>query len=187
MKVQADGSTEETWNLSKNHHSSKRGSLVGSGDCQETDSDGKSKASEDIGCYRPVTWFSPWIADQLVTDGTAAKLDSTGDLKRKLGQTKSTYRLMIPSLPGLNARKAAALKSFVDNTAVDVVYDSVTLLPVRIAYQDHPDSDPGHSIDVDVVFADYRMEGDFNLPHHIQRYVQHALQMDLEVSSVTLN
>ena len=186
LTVLADGSTQETWNLGKQPHSSKQGSLAGSRSCQITDLNGQTRDAADLGCYRPINWFAPWLGDKLVADGSVVKTDSTGNVERGAGQIKSTYKVLLPSLPGLNTQQQAALNTYVENTAVDVVYDAKTMEPVRIAFQEHPFSDPGRNIDVDVIFADYRPEGTLLLPHHIQRYIQHSLQVDFQISSITI-
>lgn len=185
LKVNADGSTSENWGLRSGQQSSAQTSFSAGRNCQQTDKNG-SRELHSAGCFRPVPWFAPWQADQTLLDKLTSTIEDTTDADKAAGYKKLSFRLALalpkdpksPAIKGLNA--------LMTDSAVQVTYDMVTNLPVRLDFHDVPESDSLKTIETYVKFSDYREENGFPIPHHIQRYVQRALQADVQINSVTI-
>lgn len=62
-----------------------------------------------------------------------------------------------------------------------------TLLPAAIHFYTHPDDNLVVNIPIDVHFSDYRVVSGVQVPFRIQRYVNGTLQLDVTISSATIN
>jgi hypothetical protein len=60
-------------------------------------------------------------------------------------------------------------------------------LPVAVAFNRHPDDNPGVNISVEVQFLDYRPVNGVQVPFHIGKLLQGTLTLDLSVTSVAVN
>ncbi len=72
-------------------------------------------------------------------------------------------------------------------TQVDFFLDSVTLLPVAISFNIHPDNDAGLDLPVEIIFSDYRVVNGAQIPFHVQKYLNNGLTLDLQFQNVTTN
>ncbi len=72
-------------------------------------------------------------------------------------------------------------------STMDFYLDSQTLLPMIVAFSEHPDTDPAVDIAVAVMFSDYRKVSGSMIPFHIQRYVNNSLMLDIQLTSASLN
>jgi hypothetical protein len=70
---------------------------------------------------------------------------------------------------------------------MDVFLDSSTLLPVALAFNQHPDNDAGLDIPIEIRFTDYRTVNGVQVPFHIQRYLNNSLILDIQLQAATLN
>lgn len=69
----------------------------------------------------------------------------------------------------------------------DIYLDSSTLLPVAVAFNIHPDNDALTNIPIEIRFSNYQNMQGMMVPHHIQKYIQNGLALDLTVTSVQVN
>jgi hypothetical protein len=69
----------------------------------------------------------------------------------------------------------------------DVYLDAVSLLPVAIAFNTHPDNDAGRNIPVEIQFSNYRSVSGAQIPFHVQKFLNGTLFLDLDVQSAVLN
>jgi hypothetical protein len=69
----------------------------------------------------------------------------------------------------------------------EVYLDSATLLPVSITFNTHPDNDALRNMPTEIRFSDYRPVNGTQVPHHVQKYVNGGLVLDLQFDTVSLN
>jgi hypothetical protein len=65
--------------------------------------------------------------------------------------------------------------------------DPSTKLPTGLHFYTHPDDNMLANIPVDLLFSDYRNVSGVEVPFRIQRYLNGTLQLDITISSVTIN
>jgi hypothetical protein len=70
---------------------------------------------------------------------------------------------------------------------IDVYFDPVTLQPILLAFNTHPDSNDLVDIAVQVQFSDYRAVNGVQTAFHIQRYLNGGLVLDFQASNAVLN
>jgi hypothetical protein len=69
----------------------------------------------------------------------------------------------------------------------DLGLDPVTFLPMVLAYSIHPDNGAPVAIAIEVHYSDYHAVNGVQIPFLIQRYVNGALQLEIQVSSAQIN
>lgn len=72
-------------------------------------------------------------------------------------------------------------------TREDIYLDAQTFLPVAITFHTHADNDEAIKIPVEIRFSDYQPTSGMTVPHHIQKYFNRSLLLDLVISSVSVN
>ena len=74
-------------------------------------------------------------------------------------------------------------------TVSTVLYDldPASQLPLALHFLTHPDENELVGIPVDVQFSDYRLVNGVQVPYRVQRYLNGTLQLDITISSVTIN
>ncbi len=180
-----DGSVDETWVLPSQAHSASLTALTGPRSCSYTDTAGKQHSDTTANCIRPVNWFAPWVALNLLTSGTVLSVsDATQPSDTAAGIVKLRFT---SQLPGPDSATQALLTELSTRTAVDVSFDLKSALPSSLTYEYVLDNNPKHVIEYAITFADYRSEQGFMIPHRIQRYVQRTLQADITITSVSAN
>ena len=90
----------------------------------------------------------------------------------------STYQLP-PS--GLSNSPIARL------SAMDFYLDSVSYLPVAVAFNLHSDTNMGIDIPVEIRFANYQLVSGVQVPFHFQRLLNGSLVLDVTVTSAAIN
>lgn len=71
-------------------------------------------------------------------------------------------------------------------SAVDLDIDSSTGLPVMLAFAAHPDNDAGIDMPVEVRYSAYSTFNGVTVPTHIQKFINHSLVLDLQISNVQI-
>ncbi len=189
VQIAADGTTGETWSFSKISHTYTQSALDPAGltrTCVSTDSAAKQKAVSDLNCQRGLPWFLPSFVLQPALGSAMQVTDVTEAADVANGQVKLRYALALGSQA--NATKAArdGIARIEAITAVTVYYDALTALPSKLVYAIALDDDDSRSLEAAVNFSNYSIESGYMVPHHIQRFLQRTLQVDLNVSSVTI-
>ena len=72
------------------------------------------------------------------------------------------------------------------NTA-DLYLDGSTMLPRTLKYFMHPENDARVDIPVEIRFSDYRDTGGIKIPFHIEKLINGASFLDLQVNSAAYN
>lgn len=181
LKVAADGSNSEAWNMSSGRTYFQAGPLSGARECSRTDSAGVKTTEQDLSCMRPVPWFAPWAGARLSNAGLLNTRAAEGE-----GNSGRVFIFATALVPTGKKRVQQPSHDLDDATSVTVSYDPTTNLPIRSTYN-VPAGLYGSSIQIEVEYSDYRDEAGFMLPHHLVRHVQHTRDLDVQVFSITID
>ncbi len=72
-------------------------------------------------------------------------------------------------------------------SAIDYYLDASSFLPVGVAFNAHPDTDMTAVVPVQIVFSNYQTISGFQVPLHIQKFLNGSLLLDISVVSITFN
>lgn len=182
LQANADGSTNVQLALASDSRTEVQTKVDSFRTCTWIDSAGKSHDILGPNCFIAIPWFSPGLFTQpsaflppllgTTDDGPVSKDNSNF---HQVG-----YRL------NLNGTNATANNRMATQSTVKVFYDPQTFLPAGLEYSIHPDNDDTQNIPVKVVFSDYKLVSGVMLPFHIERFVNRALQLKLDVSNATI-
>ena len=185
LTVSADGSSQ--MQLALNASGQRTESQIGSGsnaDCQWAAADGVPHQVDAGNCWKPMLWFLPSLSLQpslvpnylYTADLGMGNVGSTGNIYRHLqGQ------LIFPNLSGSLAADIA------QQSLSDLGLDPVSLLPAVLAYRLHPNDGSPVEIAIEIRFSDYRQINGTMIPFRIQRYLNGALQLDIQLSAAQLS
>ena len=133
-------------------------------------------------CWSDANWFFPSLTLQ------ALQADPTLGVLYQGPASWSGHAVLhlqfFHTIPGLSSSLLAQAQTV---SAMDLLVDPQSLLPLSLSFNLHPDDDLNIGIPVQVLFSDYRLQGGVLVAFHIQKYVQGTLTLDLQVSSATVN
>jgi hypothetical protein len=84
-----------------------------------------------------------------------------------------------------SAAQMAALTQHLSQ--MDLYLNSITLLPVALAFNVHPDNNALVDIPTEIQFSNYQPVDGVQVPLHVQRYLNNSLTLDLQFNNATLN
>ncbi len=70
---------------------------------------------------------------------------------------------------------------------IDIYLNASTLLPAAILFNAHPDDNALVNIPIQIAFSNYQVVQGATVPHHIQKYIQNGLALDVSVTDVQVN
>ena len=128
-------------------------------------------------CWIDAIWFLPPITMQT---GAGASDDVASVV-----QLFDTSKIRIHRERHLVDVDSAQTSQFIAHlSAVDLDLDSASGLPVLLTYAAHPDNDAGVDIGVEIHYSAYQSFSGVTVPTHIQKFINHSLVLDLQISSV---
>ena len=72
-------------------------------------------------------------------------------------------------------------------SAMDIYFDTSTLLPSALRFNTHPDRNQTIDIPVEIRFSDYRQTNGALIAYHVQKYLNNCLAFDFQINTVSLN
>lgn len=127
-------------------------------------------------CWVDAIWFLPAITMQT---GAGASDDVPS-----VAQSANPGQVRIHRERHLVDVDSAQTGQFIAHlSAVDLDIDS-TGLPVMLAFATHPDNDAGIDMAVEVRYSAYSTFSGVTIPTHIQKFINHSLVLDLQISNV---
>src|ERR1043166_6623829 len=128
-------------------------------------------------CWGAATWFLPQITMQ-------AGAGATDDVASVV-QTGNANIIRLHHERHVTDVADDATGQFIAHlSAVDLDIDSTTGLPAQLSYAAHPDEDAGVDIGVEVHYGAYQTFSGVTVPTHIQKFTNHSLVLDLQISAV---
>jgi hypothetical protein len=134
-------------------------------------------------CFTGAAWFLP----PLSTLGSA--IGNTGADLSYIGQ-EALDGVAVQHLRvwlSISSPDAAAVQAIAHLSSTDIYLDSTTDLPVAMAFTTHPADNSSIDIAVEIRFSNYQQVSGILLPLHIQKFLNGSLNIDLTISSVTIN
>ncbi|HEV2416459.1 MAG TPA: hypothetical protein VGX94_01510 [Terriglobia bacterium] len=144
--------------------------------------DGAAHPMAGHNCWADASWFYPLLtlenaaADPTLSVAFAGPTTINGEAVEEL--------VLSRVMPNQSATVTAEIQKL---STVHFYLDSSSLLPVEIEFNTHPDKNFYQDIPLDVEFSDYRPVSGVLVPFHIQKFIQHSLLLDLEVSGAAVN
>lgn len=143
--------------------------------------DGTWHAMTGHNLFSDPSWFFPTFLIARVLS-TANYAVTTADVQTKDGISVEHFAVYQQiAQTGPSARLIANL------SRIDIYLDSSTLLPVAVGFNIHPDNDALTNIPTEIRFSNYQSAQGVAVPHHIQKYIQNGLTLDVAVTSIQLN
>lgn len=141
-------------------------------------------------------WFFPPLTLQEIVSSPNYVLRFIGQETRN-GQTVMHVNASqaFTNLPGLQnaiskppAPSPAQFQSLMEHlSAMDFYLDPNSLLPVALAFNQHPDGNALVDIAVEIRFSNYQTVNGVTVPMHVQKYMNNSLVLDLQFSNANLN
>jgi len=148
--------------------------------CSWSGADAVAHTTPSHQCWGAATWFLPQITMQTGAGATddVASVAQTGDANIiRLHHERHVADVS----DALTGQLIAHL------SAVDLDINAATGLPVMMAFVAHPDNDAGVDIGVEVRYSAYSTFGGVTVPTHIQKFINHSLVLDLQISDVQVH
>jgi hypothetical protein len=183
LRANVDGSTTVALSVGQASRTETYSKDESSRSCQRADAAGKGYAIGGLNCVAATPWFAPILVTQAALNRT--DLFTASD-DGEISKDGTTYH-QISLTRSFTGTSDASSKSIQQSTKITILYDPQTLLPSILEYSIHPDGNDLRSIGVRVVFSDYRSVSGLMLPFHIDKYVNHSLQLTLSVSNAVAN
>jgi hypothetical protein len=152
--------------------------------CQWSGAD-NAPHSVDLGnCWRPDLWFLPALSLQPSLLPSYLGIVDLG--VGTVGFTSNAYRHLQSQLV-FTSLTSQLSSNLAQQSTMDLGLDPVTLLPAVLAYTVHPDNGAQVQIAIEIHYSNYQTVNGVQVPFHIQRYVNGALQLDILLNSAQIN
>jgi hypothetical protein len=135
-------------------------------------------------CWRPALWFLPSLSLQpLLQTGNVAVVDlGLGGV----GSSSTIYRHIQSQLRFSGAPSLMTTDATLQSTT-DIGLDPSSLLPAVLAYSVRPDDGSPTQIAIEVRYSEYHRVNGVQIPFHIERFVNRALQLDILITAAQIN
>jgi len=168
-----DGPRSEVINQSQ-------GALAG----QWSGPDGSQHAMAQHNALVPAAWFFPALVLAAALNDPSVQLAYVGqEMKGAVAVEHIQFWRVIPS----RLSPDAAVKLFAHLTTADVYLTAANSLPVALDFNVHPDSNEKLDISVEIQYGGYQKINGILLPAHVQKFINNALLLDLNMASATVN
>lgn len=182
LQANVDGSASIQLNLSQASRTETQTQADLSRTCQWIDSAGTSHEVLGPNCFLSIPWFAPGLFAQ-PTSQLPPLIGSADD--GEISKNGSSFH-QISYVLNVEGTNSGDTKKLIEQSRVKVLYDLQSFLPASLEYSIHPDNDTSQSLDVRVVFSDYRSISGVMVPFHIEKYVQRSLQLKLDISTASI-
>ncbi len=144
--------------------------------------DGQAHPISPHNAWTDASWFFPALCLQAILSEPQLVVVYAGE---ELRGSVTVHHLRFSRLP---PEQDAPITSRIERlSGMDMFVDSVSLLPVALAFVTHPDRDAGMDIPVEIQFSDYRVVEGARVPFRVQKLLQGSLMLDLNVTRVAVN
>jgi len=150
--------------------------------CAWSGSDGVVHQIHTSNCSKPLLWFLPCFSLQSSLSSDNVDLVDLGIETDGLAQAYRHVRIQLSS-----STSDSIPADFTSRTAMDLELSPQVLLPASLTYTITPDDGASTPIPFKILYSDYRSVDGVEIPFLIQRYANGALQLEIHVSSVSVN
>ncbi len=133
-------------------------------------------------CNIDADWFFPALSLQAIATDPTLIIGLVGE---QVYEGQQVYHLtFFHNVSGQAAGVTSLIQSL---SAMDLYLDAVTLRPVILDFNNHPNYDANTNIPTEIRFGAYQSFNGVWAPTSIQKYVNNSLVLNLTVSSVAVN
>jgi hypothetical protein len=185
LTVSANGSSSMQLALAASGQHTETSTVIGlSASCTWSGSDGLVNQDNSSGCQRPVPWFLPAFSlQQSILSSSLEALDLGAGT---VGSSGNIYRhLLLRFSP--DATGGASASAIAGWSVTDVGFDSTTFLPAVLSYSATSDSGASDQVAIEIRYLNYQLVDGVAIPFQIQRFVNGALQLDIQITSAQIN
>lgn len=146
-----------------------------------TDANGLSHAYAPHNCWTEAAWFFPPLS-ALSRNDASIVLAYVGQENRNgmSVQHLRSYRYF--------ANKSLRMTSRIQQlSTVDFYLDAISLLPLVITFNTHPDDDENPNLAVEVRFGDYKRFEGVMIPTHVQQSLNGSPILDVAITGASFN
>lgn len=152
--------------------------------CLWSGPDGVSHAISAETCWHPSVWFLPAIVLQYPSIPSYINAVDLG-LEKGFSDGITRRHLQIQTImTNLSQRLGQSVK---DGSTTDLYLDASSMLPTSIGYTVAPDDGSPARVSVQVWYSQYQKVSGVMIPFRIQRFVNGALQLDVQINSAQIN
>jgi len=144
--------------------------------------DGVDHAMALHNCWSDAAWFYPGLSLQALSSDSGLGLAYVGP-EAKNGIAVFHLRLF-RVVPGASAVTDPTVLKL---SAEDLYLDAMSMLPLFLDFNVHPDTDFTRSIPVEIAFSGYQKMSGIAVPTRIQKFLNGSLLVDLSVGSAAIN
>lgn len=178
LHARSDGSYEIDYDLKAGPKSETQTAAGDNQTCTWTDQTGTTHTTAQHNCFLATAWFLPQVSllSSVQTSVTLTSIGSTDVSGQPLWDIRKSATFNSPHSSTLLAKLSA----------LDLLIDPGTSLVSALKFATHPDSDANRDIPVRVEFSDYRLVSGVSIPHHIRKYMNGTLMLDITVSNALI-
>jgi hypothetical protein len=182
LQAKVDGSTSAQLNIGPASRTEIQTKADYSRTCVWIDASGNSHKILGPNCFIAIPWFAPSLFTQPLS--LLPELLGIIDVGEVSNNNATLHQ--ISYLLNLQGADSSSTNHATSLSTVKVFCDPQTYLPVSLEYVIHPDTDDAQNIAVRVIFSNYQSASGVMLPLHIERYVNHSLQLKLDINAATI-
>lgn len=135
-------------------------------------------------CLTPASWFFPALAlAEAISDPSVTITYAGQETLDGVAVQRIRFWRILPGETG----SAEDLAKFHGLSTADVYLDASSSLPVELDFNLHPDQTLSVDIPAQVQYSGYEKINGILLPTHVQKFINHALLLDLNVTGATAN
>lgn len=180
LSANVNGENRAEFDLGSGSRVESQSAITDDRTCTWSGKDGVEHVVASSNCWTATVWFLPHLALQSVgvpTALTSQALTTSGNVQQLNQQ--------LTIAPGKTAPSVTALIQSWSTTNLSL--DPASSLPTVLKYTIHPDNNSSVNIQVEVRFSSYQTVSGVALPFHIERYVNGALQVSIDINSAVVS
>ncbi len=151
---------------------------------QWSGSDGVAHAMAQHNALVPAAWFFPALAlAEALNDPSVQVAYVDQEMMGGVAVEHIQFWRVIPS--GISSAAASGLLGHL--TTADVYLAAANSLPLALDFNIHPDNDEKLDIPVEIQYSNYQKTNGILVPAHVQKFINNALFLDLNIAGVAVN
>lgn len=178
LQALGDAQSRVTLNLENGPRQEIRSGFAGSW----SGTDGAAHPMATHNCWADASWFYPLLTVEAASSDPTVSITLAG--QTTLNGESVDDLVLSRIVPHQSPVVTAEIQKL---SAVHLYLAASTLMPVELDFNIHPDKDVNSNIPVEIEFSNYRAISGVLVPFHIQKFLQHSLLLDLEVSGAVVN
>ena len=185
LSASSDGSYQVSFQLnSGGFFSESRNGPALNSTCTWSDSSQTQHEIPLANCWKPLVWFLPSLG--LASSQTYQNI-SLQDLGVEASDNETSSRRNIHAETMLSAFPQRTQDRLKNQMGMELSLDPSSLLPSMLAYYSLSDKGESDSLKYEIHFSKYQSFEGVAIPMHIERYLNGAIQLSMDITTVSIN